>query len=236
MLIVLTGAGVSADSGVATFRGAGGLWDGYRIEEVATPEAWEGNPELVWRFYQMRRSQLLGVEPNAAHLALARLEKEILTLGGSFCLITQNVDNLHERAGSTPVHMHGELAKLRCERCNDTFHDLQFFEEARFLPCKKCNFPRVRPDIVWFGEVPYHLDTIYNALAEVRVFVSIGTSGVVYPAAGFLKEARRAGARTIVNSLDAPENLDPRDEFLRGRAADVVPGLVDRLLLEYRNL
>lgn len=229
-IVILTGAGVSADSGIATFRGAGGLWEGHRIEDVATPEAWERNPALVWRFYQLRRAALATVEPNAAHRALARLESEYNKSGDRLCFITQNVDNLHERAGSSPLHMHGELARLRCERCQHVFVNLDYLNPSKFLACDKCTNSRVRPDIVWFGEMPYFLDDIYKSLRTVDLFISIGTSGVVYPAAGFLAEARERGARTIVNSLDEPGNLHPRDEFLPGRASEVVPALVERIL------
>ncbi|MBI3819253.1 MAG: NAD-dependent deacylase [Planctomycetes bacterium] len=229
-IFVLTGAGVSADSGIVTFRGAGGLWEGYKIEDVATPMAWKRDPALVWRFYQMRRAQLPAVQPNDAHRALARLEIEVRASGHGFALVTQNVDNLHERAGSRPVHMHGELARFLCEQCGLSHGDLTDFRTDAFRPCPKCKFPRVRPDIVWFGEVPYRMDFISEALASTTIFISIGTSGAVDPAAGFLKEARSRGARTIVHSLDEPGNLSSRDEFLPGNASEVVPRLVDDLL------
>lgn len=227
---MLTGAGVSADSGVATFRGAGGLWEGHRIEDVATPEAWQRDPRLVWRFYQLRRAHLATVEPNAAHRALARLERELAARGHDFLLVTQNVDDLHDRAGSAPIHMHGELLKLRCERCGGAIEDRDRLDPERFLPCGGCGFERLRPDIVWFGEVPYRMDEIFDALARCTRFLAIGTSGVVYPAAGFLAQARARGAETLVNGLEEPENLHPRDRFVRGRAADVVPALVDEIL------
>ncbi|MBI5434328.1 MAG: NAD-dependent deacylase [Planctomycetes bacterium] len=231
-LVVLTGAGVSADSGVATFRGGGGLWEGHHVEDVATPLAWARDPKLVWRFYQLRRRALGNVEPNAAHRALAELERE-LSLGGiPFTLVTQNVDDLHERAGSSPLHMHGELVQLRCERCGAIVRELEHLAPDAFLPCASCGHARVRPDIVWFGEMPYFMDRIERALCTCTHFVSIGTSGVVYPAAGFLSLARQAGARTYVNSLEAPDNLEPRDTFRAGRAIDVVPALSAELLGE----
>jgi len=228
-LVVLTGAGISADSGLATFRDAGGLWEGQRVEEVATPEAWAANPELVWRFYQLRRAALGTVEPNDAHRALAELERELHAAGIPYLLVTQNVDDLHERAGSTPTHMHGELAVLRCERCGERVRDTERVDAETFLPCAACGHARTRPDIVWFGELPFHLDRIDAALRACTHFAAIGTSGAVYPAAGFLAAARSSGAQTFVNSLEEPENLHPADTFLRGRAVDVVPELADEL-------
>ena len=206
---MLTGAGVSADSGLATFRGGGGLWEGHAVEDVATPEAWARDPATVWRFYQTRRSALAGV---------------------GFTLVTQNVDDLHERAGSRRVrHMHGELTLLRCERCGERVRDREHVEPGAFVPCPACAHARLRPDVVWFGEVPYHLREIDDAVRAASVFVAIGTSGVVYPAAALLEAARVLGARTIVQSLDAPDNLHPRDEFAPGRASEVVPELCARL-------
>lgn len=228
--VILTGAGVSADSGVATFRGAGGLWEGHRVEEVATPEAWAADPVMVWRFYQMRRSALGEVQPNPAHHALARLEQELAAAGVPCTLVTQNVDPLHERAGSRPLHMHGELARLRCEACGAAVEDTEHTDEGEFVHCNACGHPRLRPDIVWFGEMPYHMERIEAALLECTDFLSVGTSGLVYPAAGFLAAARAVRARTIVNSLDPPDNLHPDDRFVPGRAADVIPPLVDELL------
>ena len=228
----LTGAGISADSGVATFRGAGGLWEGHRLEQVATPEAWARDPRTVWRFYQERRASLDAVEPNAAHLALAELERELGAAGVPFTLVTQNVDDLHERAGSTAVHMHGELSVLRCEGCGHTLRDREHVNAGAFLPCPLCDFERLRPDVVWFGEMPYHMGAIETALARCSHFAAIGTSGAVYPAAGFLQSARAAGARTWVNSLEPPDNLHPADTFLPGRAAEVVPELAAELRRE----
>ncbi len=231
-LFVLTGAGISAESGVQTFRGAGGLWEGRRIEDVATPEAWRRDPASVWRFYQLRRGALRGVAPNAAHFALAKLEREWRAKGGAFVLVTQNVDDLHERAGSTPVHMHGELSVLRCERCGASVRDLERCDPSEFAACASCAHERLRPDVVWFGEVPYELDRIQLALSRASHFVAVGTSGVVQPAAGFLELARTFGAKTWVNSLDAPENLDPRDRFRAGPATEIVPSIASELLGE----
>ena len=229
-LVILTGAGISADSGVATFRGAGGLWEGRRVEDVATPEAWARDPRAVWRFYQLRRAALDGVEPNAAHLALARLERELEAARIPFTLVTQNVDDLHERAGSAPIHMHGQLLVLRCEGCGHSLADREHLDAEAFLACPLCSFERLRPDIVWFGELPQHMDEIELALSSCTHFAALGTSGAVYPAAGFLGSAREAGARTWVNSLEPPQNLHPADSFLPGRAADVVPALAADLL------
>jgi NAD-dependent deacetylase len=230
-VVVLTGAGISADSGLATFRDAGGLWEGHRVEDVATPEAWACNPALVWRFYQQRRAQLATVVPNAAHHALADFERHCLEREIPFLLVTQNVDDLHDRAGSKRLlHMHGELAQLRCERCESRLRDLAQVDPEHHLACKACAHPRLRNDVVWFGEQPYHLPEIERALVTCTHFFALGTSGVVYPAAGFLTLARASGARTFVQALERPENCDPRDEFVPGRAAEVVPDLLARLL------
>ncbi|MCK5942157.1 MAG: NAD-dependent deacylase [Planctomycetes bacterium] len=230
-LVVMTGAGISADSGVRTFRDAGGLWEGHRPEDVATPEAWQANPELVWRFYQARRAQLREVEPNPAHRALADAARTLRERGDRLTLVTQNVDDLHERAGSEALHMHGELAQLRCEHCGHRLRDLER-TEPDFVPCPECAYPRLRPDIVWFGEVPFHLDAIEAALADCTDFVAIGTSGQVWPAAGMLHVARANGARTWVQALEVPDNADPSDTFVSGRAAEVVPDMLQRIVEE----
>lgn len=229
-IVILTGAGISADSGVDTYRDAGGLWEGHRFEEVATPEAWEENRDLVWRFYQLRRRQVTSVEPNPAHLALTRLQKELEARGGKLTLITQNVDDLHQRAGSDVLAMHGELLRLRCEACGARPVDAEHFGETEFVACEACGHTPLRPDVVWFGEMPYHLDTIERAVAEADLFVAIGTSGAVYPAAGYLSYARAAGIPTVVQGLAEPDNLDPRDRFVAGRAAEAVPRLVEEWL------
>lgn len=231
-VLVLTGAGISADSGVRTFRDAGGLWEGHRVEDVATPEGWARDPRLVWRFYQERRAQLRGVEPNAAHRALASFAQTLAAAGGELTLVTQNVDDLHDRAGSDVLHMHGELLRLRCEACEQVVVDRDSLDVAAFVPCRGCGHVRVRPHIVWFGEVPFHLDDIERALRTCTHFVAIGTSGKVWPAAGMLQAARRTGAITWVQSLDAPDNLDRRDRYRQGRAAAVVPALLGELARE----
>src|ERR1700735_5578460 len=186
-LFVLTGAGISAESGLATFRGSGGLWNGYRVDQVATPEAWHADPELVWRFYSMRRRDALAAQPNAAHLALAHIEHK---LGNNFYLCTQNVDDLHERAGSHRVHhMHGSLFQSRCTRTNEPFSDQSFYEDPNDFPiCKTCH-ASIRPHIVWFGEIPLDMDAIYRELDRATVLLVVGTSGSVYPAAGFVNIA-----------------------------------------------
>lgn len=222
-LVVLTGAGVSADSGVRTFRGNGGLWEGRSVEDVATPRAWRRDPETVWRFYQERRAALRTVAPNPAHHALARLERELAARGDGFTLVTQNVDDLHERAGSSPLHVHGSIVHLRCETCGARGRDLEHVDPGAFVPCAVCGAERLRPDVVWFQELPHHLDEVAARIARCTHFAAIGTSGLVWPVAGFLAEARERGAATFVNAIEAPENLDPRDEFVAGRAAEVVP-------------
>lgn len=229
-VVVLTGAGISADSGVDTYRDAGGLWEGHRFEEVATPEAWARDRGLVWRFYQLRRQQLDAVEPNAAHRALVRLEEELGARGEGFTLVTQNVDDLHQRAGSTVLPMHGELARLRCETCGARPVDREHLAEDEFVDCPSCGAGPLRPDVVWFGEMPYHLPEIEAAVARCTHFIAIGTSGAVYPAAGYLSHARAGGAWTACQGLAEPDNLDPRDAFLGGRASEVVPALVEDLL------
>jgi NAD-dependent deacetylase len=218
-IVVLTGAGISAESGVPTFRDADGLWEGHRVEDVATPEGFERDRAMVQRFYDDRRAALLHVEPNPAHVALAELEE---TMGEALLVVTQNIDDLHERAGSrNVVHMHGELLKALCQSCGSaspwegTLRD----EPA----CPLCGVHELRPDVVWFGEVPYEMDRITDALGEATHFVSIGTSGAVYPAAGFVQHARRHGARTLELNLDPSEGSHFFHESRQGRAGDLVP-------------
>lgn len=193
-LVILTGAGISAESGLPTFRDKDGLWEGHRFEDVACPEAFQRDPALVHKFYNLRRAALQTVAPNPAHLALAKLQREF---PGRLTLVTQNVDDLHERAGSTDViHMHGELLKARCVQCGQTAHWSDDLHAA--TPCPACGkFGGMRPDIVWFGEIPRHMERIEAALADADHFAAIGTSGHVYPAAGFVRLARLAGAQTL---------------------------------------
>ena len=223
VVFVLTGAGISAESGLATFRGSGGLWNGYRVEEVATPEAWEADPDLVWRFYSMRRRDALAAQPNDAHLALARLEEQ---LKDAFYLCTQNVDDLHERAGSHRVHhMHGTLFQSRCVECNLPFPDRAEYEKTSDMPvCPECG-AAVRPHIVWFGEIPLGMDEIYRALNRATVLLVVGTSGSVYPAAGFVNVANNKGIRTIYVGPEEPLNREAFDEILLGPATAVLPSL-----------
>jgi len=226
-IVVLTGAGVSAESGLATFRGPDGLWEGHRVEDVCTPEAYRRNPALVHEFYDARRAKLRTVEPNAAHKALARLDDE---WPGKLLLITQNVDDLHERAGSKRLlHMHGELASAWCLACGERFGwEGPMGEEAR---CPTCDSQgHVRPDIVWFGEMPYEMDRIEEALRACDLFVSIGTSGAVYPAAGFVQTARYCGATTLEINLEPSLGSTLFDESRTGRAGDLVPVFVHEIL------
>ena len=228
-IVVLTGAGISAESGVRTFRDNGGLWEEHRVEDVATPDAWAFDPEMVWRFYQARRRQLLEVQPNGAHLALALLQKNMK----QFTLITQNVDDLHERGGSSDViHMHGELRTLRCETSQRSEVRMQASDLTDDVSlCSCCANPvRMRPDIVWFGEIPMHMEAILNAVETCEVFIVVGSSGHVYPAAGLVDQANNAGARTILVNLEAPVNASAFDEILLGPAGELLPQLVDRLI------
>jgi NAD-dependent deacetylase len=222
-VFVLTGAGVSAESGVPTFRDAGGLWEKHRVEEVASPEAWAADPGLVWRFYSERRRKAAAVVPNAAHLALARLEDAI---GDRLFLCTQNIDPLHERAGSRRVvHMHGELSKSRCELDHaPPFDDAGEYMDEASIPRCRCG-GRIRPHICWFGEMPFEMDRIEDALSECSLFVTIGSSGAVYPAAGFVRRARQTGAKTIYVGPERPDNAHAFDECRLGKAGDVVPAL-----------
>lgn len=227
-IVILTGAGISAESGIKTFRDNDGLWENHRIEEVATPEAFEQNPSLVYRFYNARRQQLLSTSVNAndAHKALAKLEG---VLKDNLLLITQNVDNLHEMGGSERVlHMHGELLSARCIQSGKAFPWTEPFDENSTCPC--CSNATLRPDIVWFGEMPMHMDVIYNALARADIFISIGTSGNVYPAAGFVQLAKEAGAHTIEVNVAPSATNSLFDESLSGVATAKVPELVERLI------
>jgi NAD-dependent deacetylase len=226
-IVILTGAGVSAESGLATFRGPDGLWEGHRVEDVATPEAFARNPELVHKFYDARRAKLASVEPNPAHRALARLDTE---WPGELLLVTQNVDDLHERAGSKRlIHMHGELTSGWCLRCNARFGWAGPMGMA--AECPDCGTTgMVRPDIVWFGEMPYEMDRIEEALRGCDLFVSIGTSGAVYPAAGFVQSARYAGATTLEMNLEPSLGSYLFHESRVGPAGELVPQWVNEVL------
>jgi NAD-dependent protein deacetylase/lipoamidase len=225
-VFVLTGAGVSAESGLPTFRGAGGLWRGYRVEDVASPEAWARDPGLVWQFYSMRRQAHHQKKPNPAHRALARLEE---ALGERLFLCTQNVDRLHEEAGSRRVvHMHGKLFQSRCESCSrPPFDDENTYEdEVPRCPCGA----RIRPHICWFGEMPFEMDRIYAELRRCTLFLAVGTSGVVYPAASFVAHARSEGGRRVRTCYVGPEEPANRGLFedcFLGKAGELLPGLFD---------
>jgi len=218
-VVVLTGAGISAESGLSTFRDNGGLWDDHRIEDVATPEAFDRNPELVHRFYNLRRAALDTVEPNAAHQALAAAEQQF----DSFLLVTQNVDDLHERAGSKNlIHMHGELLKKRCVQCHQITPCRTELNQTSH--CEHCERKgTLRPHIVWFGEMPLFVDDIMGALMRCDLFVSIGTSGSVYPAAGFVEVANQSGAHTVELNLEASDQNSQFKESRLGTASQMVP-------------
>lgn len=225
-IVILTGAGISAESGIDTFRDAGGLWEQHSIYDVATPEGFARDPDLVLRFYDERRAGLAKVEPNPAHIALAQLEE---AFAGDLLLVTQNVDDLHERGGFKDVcHMHGELRNALCTSCGARS---PFEGSMRDLPpCPVCQAPTLRPDVVWFGEMPYQMDHIEEALSQCDLFVSIGTSGAVYPAAGFVSHAKAMGARTLELNLEPSEGSAIFHEARHGRASVLVPAWVDEVL------
>jgi NAD-dependent deacetylase len=226
-IVILTGAGISAESGLKTFRGADGLWEGHRVEDVATPEAFGRDPALVHQFYDARRARLSEVKPNAAHQALARLDVE---WPGELLIVTQNVDDLHERAGARRLlHMHGELTSGWCLACDERFVWEGPMGEA--ASCPICQISgRVRPDIVWFGEMPYEMERIDHALSNCDLFVSIGTSGAVYPAAGLVQTARYCSAQTLEINLEPSQGSLFFDERRYGAAGVEVPKWVDEVL------
>jgi NAD-dependent deacetylase len=226
-IVILTGAGLSAESGLATFRGPDGLWEGHRVEDVCTPQALARDPQTVHRFYDARRAALDTVEPNAAHRALARLDGE---WAGELLIVTQNVDDLHERAGATRMlHMHGALRSALCAACGER---RDWSGPMRHRPdCPACDAPGgLRPDIVFFGEIPYEMERIEAALADADLFVSIGTSGAVYPAAGFVQTARHYGAQTLELNLEPSAGSYLFDEARMGPASALVPAWVDAVL------
>ena len=225
-IVILTGAGLSAESGLATFRGPGGLWEGHRVEDVCTPDALARDAALVHRFYDARRAALATVEPNAAHRALARLDAH---WPGELLVVTQNVDDLHERGGATRVmHLHGSLLSALCAACGD--RRAWTGDLPPGTSCAACTAPALRPDIVFFGEMPYEMDRVHAALAACDLFVSIGTSGAVYPAAGFVRLARHAGAATLELNLDPSAGTGWFDRSRRGAATELVPAWVDEVL------
>lgn len=226
-IVILTGAGISAESGLRTFRADDGLWEDHPVEEVATPQGFRRNPDLVQRFYDERRANVRAANPNAAHLALGRLDME--WKGGELLIVTQNIDDLHERGGARRVlHMHGEALSALCTLCDGRFRWTDTLRNGP--PCPACGSRALRPDIVWFGEMPYRMGEIYAAIARADLFVSIGTSGAVYPAAGFVQEANSAGARTL--ELNLEESLGSRNfaETRLGPASQLVPAWVEEIL------
>jgi NAD-dependent deacetylase len=225
-IVILTGAGISAESGLRTFRAEDGLWEDHRVEDVATPQAFRRDPELVQRFYDERRQNILAAQPNPAHAALAQLDDG---WDGELLIVTQNIDDLHERAGATRVlHMHGQGLSAWCTAC-----DARHRWTGTLLdqpPCPSCGTRSLRPDIVWFGEMPYRMDEIYAALARADLFVSIGTSGAVYPAAGFVQQAKSAGARTLELNLERSQGSAWFDESRLGPASELVPAWVKEMV------
>lgn len=228
-VLVLTGAGVSAESGVPTFRGMNGLWEGNRVEDVASEAGLKKDPQLVWRFYSLRREGAAKVQPNPGHVALAQLEKR---MGARFLLATQNVDGLHARAGSRRmIPIHGELFMSRCERCNEPFPDSRTYFSPPLPTCPTCK-SRVRPHIVWFGELlnPAHLEQIGAFIEDAGarlVFIAVGTSGQVYPAAGLVDAARAVGGKTWLIDADPEEDYAVRfDHVIKGKSGEVLPGLL----------
>jgi NAD-dependent deacetylase len=225
-LVILTGAGISAESGLRTFRADDGLWEDHRVEDVASPEGFRRDPGLVQRFYDERRLNILAAQPNAAHRALGRLDQ---AWEGELLIVTQNIDDLHERGGARRVlHMHGEGLSAWCQACDARHRWTGTLSEGP--PCPSCGESALRPDIVWFGEMPYQMDRIFAALARADLFVSIGTSGAVYPAAGFVQQAKSAGARTLELNLERSQGSHWFDESRLGAASEMVPGWVEEML------
>ncbi|MFC4254272.1 NAD-dependent protein deacylase [Altererythrobacter xixiisoli] len=225
-IVILSGAGISAESGLRTFRASDGLWEDHHVEDIATPEGFRRDPALVQRFYDDRRAQVRAAQPNPAHVALARLDRE---WSGNLLIVTQNIDDLHERAGAARVlHIHGEALSAWCTACdarhrwNDPLSDTP--------PCPACGTTALRPDIVWFGEIPYRMDDIIDAIDRADLFVSIGTSGAVYPAAGFVQQAGAAGVRTLELNLERSQGSQWFDESRLGPASTLVPQWVDEML------
>lgn len=228
-LFVLTGAGISAESGIPTFRGRGGLWEGHRAEDLATPEAFARDPQLVWRFYSLRRAHAAGCRCNPGHTALGQLEKK---LNGRMLICTQNVDHLHEEAGARCVlHMHGELCKSRCSnpQCpTDPFEDTRTYQKLSDIPCCGRCGALVRPHVCWFGEMPFHLEEVLKALEECTVFLAVGTSGLVLPAAMFAERARLNGAQTYYVGPQRPPNAFAFQEIFLNTAGQALPRLFDQ--------
>jgi NAD-dependent deacetylase len=225
-IVILTGAGISAESGLRTFRAEDGLWEDHPVDQVATPEGFRRDPDLVQRFYDERREGIMAAQPNPAHEALARLDAE---WNGKLLIVTQNIDDLHERAGAARVlHMHGEGLSAWCTGCDARHRWTGTLRDNP--PCPACGQAALRPDIVWFGEMPYRMDEIFAALAQVDLFVSVGTSGAVYPAAGFVQAAKEHGARTLELNLERSQGSHWFDETRLGPASALVPEWVGEVL------
>ncbi len=225
-IVILTGAGISAESGLQTFRAEDGLWENHPVEKVATPEGFARDPDLVQRFYDERRKNILAAQPNPAHEALGRLDR---AWSGELLIVTQNIDDLHERGGAERVlHMHGEGLSAWCQSCDTRHRWSGTLRDGP--PCPACGDIALRPDIVWFGEMPYEMDRIFAAIAQADLFVSIGTSGAVYPAAGFVQEANRAGARTLELNLDRSAGSHFFDGTRLGSASRLVPEWVTEVM------
>jgi NAD-dependent deacetylase len=225
-LVILTGAGISAESGLRTFRAGDGLWEDHRVEDVASPQGFRRDPDLVQRFYDARRVNILAAEPNAAHHALGRLDH---AWDGELLIVTQNIDDLHERGGASRVlHMHGEGLSAWCTACDARHRWTAALRDGP--PCPTCGEAALRPDIVWFGEMPYRMDEIFAALARADLFVSIGTSGAVYPAAGFVQQAKSVGAHALELNLERSQGSHWFDETRLGAASALVPEWVEEVL------
>lgn len=225
-IVILTGAGISAESGLGTFRDRDGLWTKYDLNEVATPEGFARNPDLVHDFYNARRANCAAAAPNAAHEALARLEAGHQ---GKVLIVTQNVDDLHERAGSSHIlHMHGQLNRALCAACGHRWDAPENMHKSD--PCPACGNAATRPDVVWFGEMPYHMDAIHQRLQTTALFVAIGTSGNVYPAADFVRNAAAGGADTLEINLEPSAVISDFDTARHGKAGEIVPAWVDEIL------
>ncbi|GJL99525.1 MAG: NAD-dependent protein deacylase [Methyloligella sp.] len=229
-ILILTGAGLSAESGLGTFREENGIWSKYNFEEVATPEGYAADPKRCLDFYNMRRDLHHKATPNTAHKALARLEAEY---PGEVVIVTQNIDSLHEAAGSHRIiHMHGQIDRVKCNDCGTTYDYPYGTIEVNSI-CPSCNVQgQQRPDVVWFGEMPYDLDEIQKEIDSCFLFISIGTSGSVYPAAGFVNMARKAGAHTVELNLEPSDGAVQFHEAHQGKATEIVPRYVDKLMHE----
>lgn len=228
---ILTGAGISAESGVPTFRDSNGLWNNYSIEEVATPKGWLEDPQLVWKFYQERRKGIQGIKPNGAHYSLVDLENKLEEMGHEFCLITQNIDGLHLIAGSKNViEIHGALRRFKCQKCG--YKEESEYTDNDLIPCPKCEWVRLRPDVVWFDEMPHFPEIFINAINKCTHFASIGTSGEVYPAAGFIYETMRDGKEVYFQNIERmPRHLwDKGIKEFQGKATEQVPKMCKSIL------